>query len=428
VTTAIMIWTFAALAALGVGLLGLALHRRFVTGPVKRLTLTIRGLAAGAPAEAISAASPSASVRALASAVRELQSAHAEAVRLREQADSERRRLETARSQHHGKDLETARERDQVMAALGEALNQLARGDLTVRLETEFPDEFESLRLDFNSAIVTLNAAMLVILRDTNNMLKGVDDVATTSAEMSRQSSRQTAYVARTAEMLGSLAGAVSESVKPIAQASEAITFARMEAEQTDNIVLEAMSAMDAIVESTAKIGETVTVIDGIAFQTNLLALNAGVEAARAGDAGRGFAVVANEVRALAQHSAQHAREITGSITRANQQVQAGSKSVQLTGETLRTIAEQVGEISEFVAKIAAANTYQSESIDQIASAAAEADQISQEHARLVVSCDAATQDLHKLAIELSELIADFRVGGDFKVTRLPRGVERSAA
>jgi len=168
---------------------------------------------------------------------------------------------------------------------------------------------------------------------------------------------------------------------------------------------------MAGIETSSRQIGNIIGVIDEIALQTNLLALNAGVEAARAGDAGRGFAVVATEVRALAQRSADAAKEIKGIISASGQQVTTGARLVEETGKALTSITGQVNQLSELVAGIAGAAGEQATGLNEINGAFSEMDQVTQQNAAMVEQTTAATQSLADEASGLARLVGEFKIG-----------------
>jgi methyl-accepting chemotaxis protein len=170
---------------------------------------------------------------------------------------------------------------------------------------------------------------------------------------------------------------------------------------------------MAGIEQSSHQIGQIIGVIDEIAFQTNLLALNAGVEAARAGDAGKGFAVVASEVRALAQRSADAAKEIKTLISTSSQQVEAGVKLVGHTGTALQRIVTQVSEINGIVAEIAASAHEQATALHQVNTAVNQMDQVTQQNAAMVEQATAASHSLSQESEELARLVGRFQVGQD---------------
>jgi methyl-accepting chemotaxis protein len=184
---------------------------------------------------------------------------------------------------------------------------------------------------------------------------------------------------------------------------------------------------MDAISKSAGQISQIIGVIDEIAFQTNLLALNAGVEAARAGDAGRGFAVVASEVRALAQRSAEAAKEIKGLISASSTQVESGVKLVAETGKSLERIMAQVGEINTVVGEIAAGAQEQATGLEQVNSAINQMDQATQQNAAMVEETTAATQTLAQETERMAGLIGQFQVGGAAGDASLRRQLQKAA-
>jgi methyl-accepting chemotaxis protein len=194
-------------------------------------------------------------------------------------------------------------------------------------------------------------------------------------------------------------------------RANSVVAEARVEAEQSGAVVSRAVDAMSGIERSSSEISEIISVIDGIAFQTNLLALNAGVEAARAGDAGKGFAVVASEVRALAQRSAEAAKDVKTRILASSQQVDAGVELVSETGKALQRIIGRFGEISTLVSQIAMAAEQQADSLQQINTAVSEMDGVTQQNAAMAEQATAAARTLSTEADELARQVARFAIG-----------------
>ncbi|HZM07494.1 MAG TPA: methyl-accepting chemotaxis protein, partial [Methylocella sp.] len=182
------------------------------------------------------------------------------------------------------------------------------------------------------------------------------------------------------------------------------------DAEKSREVVRQAVSAMNGIEESSRQISQIISVIDEIAFQTNLLALNAGVEAARAGDAGRGFAVVASEVRALAQRSAEAAKEIKGLISASTERVEQGVKQVAETGTSLERIVIQVAEISKVVADIATGAKEQAMGLQEVNTAINHMDQVTQQNAAMVEQTTAAGHSLTQETERLSGLVGQFQI------------------
>jgi methyl-accepting chemotaxis protein len=188
------------------------------------------------------------------------------------------------------------------------------------------------------------------------------------------------------------------------------VAAARTQAENSSGVVDQTTQAMTRIEESSRQIGQIIGVIDEIAFQTNLLALNAGVEAARAGDAGKGFAVVASEVRALAQRSAEAAREIKTLISASTGEVDQGVRLVGQTGEALRQIIERVIKVDAVVAEIAASVHEQASALNEVNTAINHMDQVTQQNAAMVEESTAASHALNGETAELARLVAQFRI------------------
>jgi methyl-accepting chemotaxis protein len=201
----------------------------------------------------------------------------------------------------------------------------------------------------------------------------------------------------------------VQETAASAAVVRQSVADAHRQATQGGDVVQRAIAAMAAIEQSAQEIGQIVTVIDAIAFQTNLLALNAGVEAARAGDAGKGFAVVANEVRALAQRSADAAQDIKALITNSSTQVGAGVELVGETGDRLGEIVAKVGEINGLVEDIATAAGRQAQNLQQVNGTMRDMDRMTQQNAAMVEQSSAATHSLSEEAVRLTELVSTFR-------------------
>jgi methyl-accepting chemotaxis protein len=204
----------------------------------------------------------------------------------------------------------------------------------------------------------------------------------------------------------------VRNSAEGAGRANVAVGEARIEAQRSGEVLRRAIEAMAGIERSSAEISDIITVIDGIAFQTNLLALNAGVEAARAGDAGRGFAVVASEVRALAQRSADAAKDVKSRITASSQHVDAGVKLVSETDHALNSIITRIANISTLVSGIALSAEQQASSIQQLNTAVAEMDGVTQQNAAMVEEATAAARSLAAEADALAERVARFTIDG----------------
>ncbi|HMP61864.1 MAG TPA: methyl-accepting chemotaxis protein [Phenylobacterium sp.] len=328
--------------------------------------------------------------------------------RLRVEQESTRAAAEETRRQSAEA---AAAEQASVVGALAQALDRLADGDLTYRLETNFPGEYQKLRDDFNAAVAKLEEAMSAISATTSAITSGATEISSSADDLSRRTEHQAATLEETAAALDEITATVQKTSDGADRGREAVTSARADAERSGEVVRRAVSAMGQIEQSSQQIGQIIGVIDEIAFQTNLLALNAGVEAARAGEAGRGFAVVASEVRALAQRSAEAAKEIKDLIGASTAQVAGGVDLVGRTGAALQRIVEQVSEITQIVEEIAASSKEQAEGLAQVNTAVNQMDQVTQQNAAMVEQSTAASHALAREAAELARLMAQFRTG-----------------
>ncbi len=299
-----------------------------------------------------------------------------------------------------------------VVTALGGGLRHLSEGNLMCRINDVFPKEYEQLRTDFNGAIGTLYEALRGIVENAEAVRSGAAEISQAADDLSRRTEQQAASLEETTAALSEITSTVLKTAEGSKKASDTVTTARSEAEHGGDIVRQAIAAMRQIEESSTKVSQIIGVIDEIAFQTNLLALNAGVEAARAGDAGRGFAVVASEVRALAQRSAEAAKEIKGLISTSSQQVGAGAKLVGETGDALDRIVVRVNEISDLVGKIATGAEQQATGLSQINTAINQMDQGTQQNAAMVEESTAAVHALSKEADAMAALMTKFDLGG----------------
>ncbi len=294
---------------------------------------------------------------------------------------------------------------------IGNGLTQLAANNLTHRLERALDPAFETLRVDFNSAISQLQDVMRSINGATGGIRGGSDEIAAASDDLSRRTEQQAASLEETAAALDQITATVKRGADGAKQAASAASGAKAEAEQSGAVMKDAVVAMGEIEQSSGQITQIIGVIDEIAFQTNLLALNAGVEAARAGDAGRGFAVVAQEVRALAQRSADAAKEIKTLIASSSTQVERGVRLVGQTGQALTGIVAKVGEIDQLISEIARSSHEQATGLAQVNVAVNQMDQVTQQNAAMVEQATAASSNLKSEAQELSGLVGRFAIG-----------------
>jgi methyl-accepting chemotaxis protein len=321
-----------------------------------------------------------------------------------------------------------AKERALVAATVGESMAHFAAGDLTHRMTAALPTEYERLRCDFNAAMAEFEQAMTVVAGNADGISVSSDEIAQASDNLSRRTEQQAASLEETAAALDQITATVKTTAANAKQASDVVTATKGEAEHSGAVVAKAVQAMSQIEGSSQQIGQIIGVIDEIAFQTNLLALNAGVEAARAGDAGRGFAVVAQEVRALAQRSADAAKEIKALISASTQQVGQGVSLVGETGKALSSIVAKVAEIDALVSEIAASAQEQATGLGEVNLAVNQMDQVVQQNAAMVEESTAATHTLRGEAEEMSRLIARYKVAGSPAARRpAPRAADAGA-
>ncbi len=382
-----------------------------IAGPVSAMTAAMGRLARGDNDVAIPAIGRRDEVGRMASAVQTFKDAAIEKLRLEALAADQARDAEAVRQAGEAERARIAAEQVAVVDSLAAGLEKLSGGILTYRIAQAFAPAYEKLRADFNGAMSQLQDAMQVVADNTAGIRTGSGEISHASDDLSRRTEQQAASLEETAAALDEITATVRKTAEGASRARDAVSAARVDAEQSGKVVRDAVTAMDGIESSAQQISQIIGVIDEIAFQTNLLALNAGVEAARAGDAGRGFAVVASEVRALAQRSAQAAKEIKALISASSQQVDHGVDLVAQTGKALERIAVQVSEVNALVAEIAASTQEQAIGLQQVNIAVNQMDQVTQQNAAMVEESTAASHSLAQDAEALSQLISGFELG-----------------
>lgn len=313
-----------------------------------------------------------------------------------------------------------------VVKSVASGLEKLASGSLVYRLDAPFASEYEPLRIDFNAAMDRLQEAMKLIAANTAALRSGTGEISAAADDLARRTEQQAASLEETSATLDEITATVRKTAEGAGHARGVVGTAEADAQRSGTVVAQAVAAMSQIENSSQQISNIIGVIDEIAFQTNLLALNAGVEAARAGDAGRGFAVVASEVRALAQRSADAAKEIKTLIQTSGQQVISGVDLVGQTGKALEQIVGQIGEINSIVAEIAISAQEQSSGLHQVNTAVNQMDQVTQQNAAMVEQSTAASHNLARETEALVALVGRFEIGAVTQQSM--RQVTRNAA
>ncbi|WP_309628648.1 methyl-accepting chemotaxis protein [Brevundimonas sp.] len=405
-------WAIVGLCVLGVAIgLVIAFWATLAFTPLKTLTGVMEDMVGGDYSAEIPSRSRVDEVGAMAKAVQVFKDAGIRSREIEAEAQAARQAVETERLQNRLLSEEAAQHQAAVVEALAMGLDALSRGDLTVQLTQTFPAHYVKLQQDFNGAISQLRETMAAVVVNVAAIRAGSEEIASASDDLSKRTEQQAASLEETAAALEQITVTVKRTASGSQQAAQAVASARGDAQASGEVVQRAIAAMGQIEKSSAEINQIIGVIDEIAFQTNLLALNAGVEAARAGDAGRGFAVVAQEVRALAQRSAEAAKEIKGLISTSGHQVSQGVTLVGETGETLIRIAEQVAAIDGLVSEISSSAQEQSSSLSQVNTAVNHMDQMVQQNAAMVEEATAASHSLKSEAGELDGLVSRFKVG-----------------
>ncbi|MFW2587184.1 methyl-accepting chemotaxis protein [Sagittula sp. SSi028] len=298
---------------------------------------------------------------------------------------------------------------DKVVTALRKGLSALADRDLSARMDgTDFPEEYEVLRRDFDAGVQSLADALHQAGNVASNVRMAASEIGSTSDELARRVEMQAATLMQSAEALNGLTSTSRDIKSNVDQADALARKSRELSDESEQVVRDAIGAINRIEETSDKINQIITAIDDIAFQTNLLALNAGVEAARAGSAGKGFAVVASEVRSLAQTAANSAQEIKTLITASGEEVSEGSRLVQKTGSSLSQVQEQVESLGQLISNIAESVRVQTEGLADINEGVQRLEGATQENAAIVEELNASGQSLNMEAERLSDTMRVF--------------------
>ena len=291
-----------------------------------------------------------------------------------------------------------------------EAAENIADGDLTHPIEANGNDETGQLL----QALATMQSRLASIVGNVRHNAEGVatasTEIASGNNDLSARTEQQASALQETAASMEQLGSTVRQNADNARQANQLAMSASTVAQQGGDVVAEVVTTMKGINDSSKKIADIISVIDGIAFQTNILALNAAVEAARAGEQGRGFAVVAGEVRSLAQRSAEAAKEIKGLIGTSVERVERGTALVDKAGATMSEVVASIRRVTDIMSEISAASSEQSQGVSQVGEAITQMDQATQQNAALVEQSAAAADSLKTQAGQLVDAVAVFRL------------------
>ena len=296
---------------------------------------------------------------------------------------------------------------------LDEALGHfeaIAAGDLRSKVVVKSGDEMGLLMQGLAKMQASLVQTVQTVRSGSESIASATKEIAAGNIDLSSRTEEQASALQETASSMDELTGTVKQNADNARQASSLAANASEIANKGSRVVAQVVGTMGEINQSSAKIADIITIIEGIAFQTNILALNAAVEAARAGEEGRGFAVVAGEVRSLAQRSSAAAKEIKGLIDTSVERVQTGTSLVDEAGRTMNEIIGAVQRVTDIMGEIAAASEEQSSGIEQVARAVTQMDEVTQQNAALVEEAAAAAQSLEDQAGKLRQAVAVFQV------------------
>lgn len=300
----------------------------------------------------------------------------------------------------------------EAVAELTNALSTLSEGDVSVRLPASTDKDFAVVFDRFNGTMQTLETMIQSINGLALTLARDAADITGHAQDLAGRGEAQAATLEETAASLEELSSAVAGTAENAHSANASAKTASGDAKQGTQVVSDAINAMQEIKDGSNEISKIIEVIDAISFQTNLLALNAGIEAARAGDAGRGFAVVASEIRALAQRTAEAAKDISDLIVSSNTNVAKGAQLVDQSGEALGRIVEQIASVVVTIEEISTATQEQSDGINSVTQATSQIDIATQQNAALAESSAQSAAQLAESAAQLRDLVSAFSTSG----------------
>ncbi|HEY6353946.1 MAG TPA: methyl-accepting chemotaxis protein [Burkholderiaceae bacterium] len=296
------------------------------------------------------------------------------------------------------------------LRALSHTTNAVAAGDLTQACVSERHDEIGDVTRAMEELRTKLQATLTTVRLSSEGVSTASEEIAAGNANLSSRTEQAAASLQQTAASMTQLTSTVRKTAESAFEANQLAVSASQAAAKGGEVVTEVVATMDQINVASRKITDIIAVIDGIAFQTNILALNAAVEAARAGEQGRGFAVVASEVRALAQRSADAAKEIKRLIAASTEKVDNGTRLVRNAGSAMTDLVGSVQRVAHIIGEITAATGDQSQGMSQVSRSVTDLDNVTQQNAALVEESAAAAEGLRQQARDLLAVLQGFRL------------------
>ncbi|AGS26340.1 methyl-accepting chemotaxis protein [Rhizobium etli] len=379
-------------------------------GPINQITSAMRRLADGRLETSIVGESRADEIGDMARALGVFKNNAIAKVEIEERSEIERTRAEEERHRNDEEKRAVEQQIDFAVTALAEGLGRLARGDISQTIATPFFGRLEQLRNDFNSSLLRLQETIDQIRTNTRMIEGNAGQMDLSASNLAKRTEQQAVALEEIAAAIEEITTTVRSSAARADDAREIITNTKKTADSSSKVVASAIQAMSKIEAASDEIVQIIGVIDDIAFQTNLLALNAGIEAARAGEAGKGFAVVAQEVRDLAQRSAEAGQKIKQLIGRSRAEITNGTRVVRETSEVLGSISAKVVTASEQMDVIARSSREQYNALHEVNSSVNRMDQMTQQNAAMVEETGAATKELADETRTLLQLIDQFQL------------------